>query len=45
MIKFNKKGIYYCGKNRDFVKFLRNTLWMDITLEKLLKVKSNYKFM
>lgn len=41
MVKYNKKSIYFNGTNKDFIVFLKSTMWMDITLEKLLKVISN----
>lgn len=40
MIKIINKGIFFSGTKNEFLEFLRNNMWPDITLKELLKIKT-----
>lgn len=41
MIKANKSSIYFKGNNREFMEFIKNNFFLDITLYQYLRIMHN----
>lgn len=43
MIKIKTNGIYFHGKNKEFMKFIKENLWANITIKQYIRYKLRHR--